>query len=253
MMHIFKAIIGLIFMQALTCMAATAAPCASTNVLGTSGTLSIHQQEWPTFGKNSQYPILPLQPHQYILTFDDGPATSTTPAILAILRDQCVKATMFMIGRRASQNPTLVKDAFADGHTMGSHSWSHAMLQKIPYDAAISEIVRGYEAVETAEFGKPRPPDSPRLFRFPDEHDTAALLVWAQSHKIAVAGVDLTPSDWRNDPPDVTFKRFKNMLDHVDRGIILLHDGLPNTVQLLPKILDELRARHASIIHLTVQ
>lgn len=252
-MHIYNALIGLIFMQATFNTAIIAAPCRPTKTLGTSGTLSIHQQEWPKFGKNSQYPVLPLQPHQYILTFDDGPAASTTPAILAILRSQCVKATMFMIGRRAVQNPSLVKDALADGHTIGSHSWSHAMLQKMSYDDAISEIVQGYEAVETAEFGQPRPPDSPRLFRFPDEHDTPALLVWAQSHKIAVAGVDLTPSDWRNDPPDVTFERFKNMLNQVDRGIILLHDGSPNTVQLLPMILDELRARHAAIIQLTVQ
>lgn len=252
-MHAFKAIIGLIFVQTLLSAAAIADPCAHTNVLGTSGTLSIHQQEWPKFGKNSQYPILPLKPHQYILTFDDGPFTSTTPAILAILREQCVKATMFMIGRRASQNPTLVKDAYADGHTIGSHSWSHAILQKLPYNAAITEIVQGYEAVETAEFSKPLPLISPRLFRFPDERDTSDLLAWAQSHNIAVAGVDLTPADWRNDPPDVTFERFKNMLDHVDRGIILLHDGLPNTVQLLPMILDELRARHATIVHLTVQ
>jgi peptidoglycan/xylan/chitin deacetylase (PgdA/CDA1 family) len=59
------------------------------------------------------------------LTFDDGPDPRATPAILALLDRHGVKATFFLLGRRAARHPELVDAIIAKGHTVGNHSYSH--------------------------------------------------------------------------------------------------------------------------------
>src|SRR3712207_3958510 len=43
------------------------------------------------------------------LTFDDGPVRANTPRILNVLSNHRVKATFFVIGKRARRYPRLVK------------------------------------------------------------------------------------------------------------------------------------------------
>ncbi|MCH3963042.1 MAG: polysaccharide deacetylase [Clostridium sp.] len=61
------------------------------------------------------------------LTFDDGPSTNNTPKILDTLKQYDVKATFFLIGKNAEQNPELVKKEVAQGHAVGNHTYSHDM------------------------------------------------------------------------------------------------------------------------------
>ena len=42
---------------------------------------------------------LPLEDHEVVLTFDDGPLPHNSNQILEILASQCVKATFFEIGQ----------------------------------------------------------------------------------------------------------------------------------------------------------
>lgn len=58
------------------------------------------------------------------LTFDDGPSTSITPKILDILKEKNVKATFFILNYD-SAGEQLVKRAYAEGHTIGIHGYSH--------------------------------------------------------------------------------------------------------------------------------
>ncbi|MDE7453426.1 MAG: polysaccharide deacetylase [Clostridia bacterium] len=59
------------------------------------------------------------------LTFDDGPSDKVTPKILDALKEENVKATFFIIGRQAQTRLPILKRAFAEGHTLGVHSYSH--------------------------------------------------------------------------------------------------------------------------------
>ncbi|MGD0584139.1 MAG: polysaccharide deacetylase family protein [Bacteroidales bacterium] len=59
------------------------------------------------------------------LTFDDGPDKSFTREILNILRNHNIRAAFFCIGFKAEKNPELVKAIDAEGHIIGSHSYSH--------------------------------------------------------------------------------------------------------------------------------
>jgi peptidoglycan-N-acetylglucosamine deacetylase len=62
------------------------------------------------------------------LTFDDGPDPATTPLLLDLLAAHGVRATFFVIGRRAKAHPALIRMILDGGHTVGNHSFSHDTL-----------------------------------------------------------------------------------------------------------------------------
>lgn len=59
------------------------------------------------------------------LTFDDGPIPQCTPQILAILKQQGVKATFFVVGDNVRKYPHLLDQILADGHRVGNHTFHH--------------------------------------------------------------------------------------------------------------------------------
>src|SRR3954447_10387190 len=89
---------------------AAAADCPGhPDALGTSRTLVVDPREHPRIG-TMQYPeTLPLEDHEVVLTFDDGPLPRNSDQVLAILAAQCIKATFFTIGRQARENPEGVR------------------------------------------------------------------------------------------------------------------------------------------------
>jgi peptidoglycan-N-acetylglucosamine deacetylase len=59
------------------------------------------------------------------LTFDDGPDPYFTPIVLQLLLKLEVKATFFLIGENAQENPHIVEQIIKNGHTIGNHSLDH--------------------------------------------------------------------------------------------------------------------------------
>src|ERR1700744_4338945 len=78
---------------------AMAADCpGNPNALGVSRTIVVDPSEHTRLG-SLQYPeSLPLNDHEVVLTFDDGPLPPYTSRILDTLASECVKATFFMVG-----------------------------------------------------------------------------------------------------------------------------------------------------------
>jgi cellulose synthase/poly-beta-1,6-N-acetylglucosamine synthase-like glycosyltransferase/peptidoglycan/xylan/chitin deacetylase (PgdA/CDA1 family) len=66
------------------------------------------------------------------LTFDDGPDPKWTPQVLDVLRRHHAHATFFVVGSRADRYPDLVRRILAEGHEIGSHSFTHADLSAVP-------------------------------------------------------------------------------------------------------------------------
>ena len=87
---------------------------------------------------------LPLADHEVVLTFDDGPLPKYSNQVLAILAEQCVKATFFIIGRQANANPEGVRKVANAGHTVGTHSQNHPLtFQKMPVEKVKQELDGG--------------------------------------------------------------------------------------------------------------
>src|ERR1700760_3577629 len=125
---------------ALTSAAAATPACHRKDALGTSRVLQVDAASTPRVGLKSFPDTLPLEDHEVVLTFDDGPWPPTTPKVLAALAHECVRATFFLIGKPASEHPDLVRRIAAEGHTIGHHTFSHRSLMRIPPGQTTDEI-----------------------------------------------------------------------------------------------------------------
>jgi peptidoglycan/xylan/chitin deacetylase (PgdA/CDA1 family) len=80
--------------------------------------------------KNLNYDSLvskeqPLYPKEVFLTFDDGPCINNTQKILKILKDNNVKASFFIVGLKATENPKILKELSDSGMCVAIHTYSH--------------------------------------------------------------------------------------------------------------------------------
>ncbi|MGQ0467267.1 MAG: polysaccharide deacetylase family protein [Sporichthyaceae bacterium] len=95
------------------------------------------------------------------LTFDDGPGEELTPGLLDVLRDVGVRATFLLVGSRAKERSDLVRRQVREGHEIGNHSWSHADLSLLEFDAVRRELTRTDDLLEELTGRRPvvvRPP-----------------------------------------------------------------------------------------------
>jgi len=117
--------------------------------LGVRRTLVVDPTEHPRVG-SMQYPeTLPLDDHEVVLTFDDGPIPRYTTPILETLASECVKATFFMVGQMARAYPSMVRRVYDDGHTIANHTQNHP-IRKMSADQAAREIEGGFETLRNA-------------------------------------------------------------------------------------------------------
>jgi peptidoglycan/xylan/chitin deacetylase (PgdA/CDA1 family) len=230
--------------------AAHAASCPRPGALGTSRTLAVDVAATPRVGLQSFPQTLPLADHEVVLTFDDGPWPPTTKRVLAALAEQCVKATFFLIGKSASEYPDVVRRIAAEGHTVGTHTWSHPSLMQIKPEAAAEEIDHGISAVEKVLHGVETTTPSTPFFRFPSFESTPASLDLLQSRGIVVFGADFWVSDWLRMTPKQELELITDRLKADGRGIILFHDTKTWTAAMLPAFLRYLRENGYHVVHI---
>lgn len=65
------------------------------------------------------------------LTFDDGPEPGITEFVLNVLANYKAKATFFCIGKNIEKYPLLYKRIMEEGHSIGSHTYSHLHAHRI--------------------------------------------------------------------------------------------------------------------------
>jgi peptidoglycan/xylan/chitin deacetylase (PgdA/CDA1 family) len=231
-----------------TAQTASAAECPGhPDALGTSRTLVVDPREHPRIGTMQYAQTLPLEDHEVVLTFDDGPLPRNSNQILQILADQCVKATFFTIGQQANANPEGVRKVRDAGHTVATHTQNHPLnMQRLPIDRAIKEIDDGIASV-TAALGDGTAPAP--FFRIPGLARADATEAYAASKGIQVWSADFPADDWRHVSPQRVYDLAIQRLEAHGKGILLLHDIQARTVAALPRILHELKARGYRIVH----
>ena len=215
--------------------------------LGTSRAIVVDPTEHPLIGSQDYRESLPLEDHEIVLTFDDGPLPPSTARILDILASECVKATFFMVGRMAQSYPALVQRAYAAGHTIATHSQNHPLtFQRMPVDKAAREIEDGFQSVRTA-LGNPKGVSD--FFRFPGLLRQASVERYLTSRGYQTWSVDFMADDWRHINDNEIVRRAITRIEARGRGILLLHDIHPKTALALPALLRELKARGYKIVH----
>ncbi len=225
-----------------------AADCpGNPDAIGTSRTIVVDPREHPRIGSFQYAETLPLEDKEVVLTLDDAPRPASAPA-LDILAAHCVKATYFIIGKHARDYPDILRRIQAAGHTIGTHSEKHPLtFNRMATARAEKEIddgiasVRGVlgEQAEIAPFFR-----IPGLLRGDTVESVAAargLMVWS---------TDVMSHDWkRRITADGIVRRTIDRLEAKGRGILLLHDIHPKTVEALPLIFRELKQRGYRIVH----
>ncbi len=235
---------------AATPAAASAAPastCANPNALGLTRTVEIDTTGGPGFGFEHFKQHDFLRTGEVVLTFDDGPWPTNTPAVLKALADHCIKATFFPIGKHATYYPEILKQVAEAGHTIGSHTWSHQDLSKkgMTVDQAKEEIEKGISAVAMA---LDSPPAS--FFRFPALRHPPELVTYLGERNIASFSTDLDSFDFKARKGEQIVKAVMSKLEKHGKGIVLMHDFQHATAEALPALLAELKAKGYKIVHL---
>ena len=243
--------VPLVFVFALTMAPAQAqSSCEGrADVLGTARILAVDAATTPRVGRKSFPQTLPLAPREVVLTFDDGPWPGTTPRILDALKAECVRATFFLLGRNAVARPDLARREIAEGHTVGTHTYSHPPLDRMPFAGAIAEIDRGFTGVETALYGQPSQTPRTPFFRFPGFASTPALLDYLEKRGIVAFGADLWASDWNPQSPGQQLQLVLQRLEASRGGIVLFHDTRAQTAAMLPEFLRALKSGRYSVVH----
>ncbi len=147
------------------------------------------------------------------LTFDDGPDSLYTPQILDVLKEYKVKATFFLIGKRADLFPDVVKRMVNEGHIVGNHTWSHPNIVKLDNGAMLKEIRDAEEALSKLTGYRTA------LFRSPygSIDEKRIKEIGKLNYKIIAWNVDSL--DWKS----LTAEQVKyNILENVKEGSVIL-------------------------------
>jgi len=237
----------------LTCTAAQPASAADCpghpDALGTSRTLVVDPREHPRIGTMQYAETLPLKDHEVVLSFDDGPLPHNSDQVLAILASQCVKANFFTIGQMARTFPEGVRKLRDAGHTIGTHTQTHPLtMNRLPIERAKAEIDDGIASVKAA-LGADADKSLSPFFRFPGLLRAEAGEDYLASKGIQTWSADFLADDWRHISSQRVYDLAIQRIEAKRKGILLLHDIQARTVAALPRILQTLKARGYSIVH----
>lgn|SRR3989338_256364 len=172
------------------------------------------------------------------LTFDDGPTQTYTPQILAILKKYHIKATFFMVGTNAKNNPDMVKMVYADGHAVNSHSLTHPMLTKLK-DAELHKEVAMPQVIIYNIIGT-----KPLCLRYPFGASNEHVRQVIRSEEIMPVPMGFNSFDYERPGTD---KIVSWILKNAHSGqVILLHDGFAKreqTVAALSQIIEGIQKK----------
>lgn len=161
------------------------------------------------------------------LTFDDGPNSKWTPKLLDGLKERNTKATFFLIGSSAKENPEIVKRIYEEGHLIGNHTYNHVSLKEGNQEEAEEEIAMTDQVIYeiTGEHtAYVRPPFG--LWREGLEQKMQILpVMW-----------NIDPLDWQSEDTGEIVQ--KVVTEAREGAIILLHDCYESSVLAALEIVD---------------
>lgn len=163
------------------------------------------------------------------LTFDDGPDSIQTPKILDVLKEYGAVATFFCIGEKVENNPELVNRIIEEGHRVGNHSYNHS--GKFPV-FSLNKMLRDLTLCDSA-LDKIEP-NREKLFRppFGVTNPTIAKAIKLKGYKSI--GWNIRSLDTVKSPTKVLLRIERQLKPG---SILLLHDRLNNSDELLLKVL----------------
>lgn len=167
------------------------------------------------------------------LTFDAGYENGNTPSILEALKKHKASATFFAVGNFISDNPDLIRQMVAEGHTVGNHTMTHPDMSGISSLESFRQELEGVETLYESVTGE----KMVKFYRPPQGIYSTSNLTMAKELGYSTFFWSLAYVDWIQDQQPSKEEAFEKLLGRIHPGaIILLH----NTSSTNGAILDEL-------------
>lgn len=177
------------------------------------------------------------------LTFDDGPDPIQTPKVLKVLKEHQATACFFCIGRKIEGNEKLLQQMVAEGHLIGNHSFTHSGL------FPLYRLSRMKKDLQTCQSELERVTSQPvTLFRPPFGVTNPTIAKAVRQLGYTSIGWNIRTLDTQQPSPEKVLDRIRKGLK--PGSIILLHDRMPDSGQLVKQILDLLKEQGYTIVRL---
>ncbi|MCB9232763.1 MAG: polysaccharide deacetylase family protein [Bacteroidia bacterium] len=174
---------------------------------------------------------------QVFLTFDDGPTRFTQP-VCNLLKENNIRANFFVLGKNVRENPALFTALTQSGNEISLHSETHANLAKMhDFKALQAEVVAPLTLV------REKYNCQIDYFRAPyGSRDLAALGLIMDTYKKHILW-NIDSQDWQAGfTKEVMLERVTRLVHLYHGGIVLFHDSRQKVVDVLPELIDHLKA-----------
>lgn len=177
------------------------------------------------------------------LSFDDGPHPTWSPLILDTLKKYNTPAAFFCIGKNINGNEALLNRIKDEGHIAGNHSYTHHFWFDMFGSKKMLADMRQIDTAVMNIIGL-----KPALFRPP-------YGVMNPNLKKAIKKAGYTPVGWSIRSLDTVIKDKPKLLSRITKqikpgAIILLHDSVEITADILPELIVQIKNKGFSIVRL---
>lgn len=156
------------------------------------------------------------------------------PVMLAVLEKNKVKATFFIEGRWAKENPELVKKIKDAGHEIGNHSYSHPDMARITTDQIRRQIR------STNEVLKEITGETPVWFAPPSGSFRQDVITIADEYKMDTVLWSVDTIDWQKPEPGVLVER---VIKKVHNGAMILMHPTDSTSRSLETLIQSIKQK----------
>lgn len=172
------------------------------------------------------------------LTFDAGYENGNVAKILDILQEKQVTGTFFILGNLITSSPDLVRRMADEGHVVGNHTYHHRDMTRLDRDEFAKEISSLEEA-----YGKATGRELSKYYRPPEGRFSEANLKQVSELGYSTVFWSFAYADWDNNNQPSKDAAVKKILENVHNGaVLLLHPTSKTNADILPQIIDSLRA-----------
>ncbi|HAL74475.1 MAG TPA: hypothetical protein DCM45_05205 [Clostridiales bacterium] len=188
---------------------------------------------------------LPLTDRKVVyLTMDNGyEFNNYTGQILDTAKMKGVPITFFIIGSYLTNNTDLVIRMAEEGHTVANHSYIHPDTVKMLDEKGAEAVIADIHRLETA-YKDLTGQDMVKLYRPPSGVYSERLLDLMSREGYKTVFWSFAYSDWlTDDQPDPAEAKARILGQLHNGSIILLHAVSKTNTELLPELIDEIRAR----------
>ncbi len=178
----------------------------------------------------------PASKRQVALTFHGAGDLGLARSILAIARAKKARITVMAVGTWLEQNPDMATAILSAGHELGNHTYSHLDINSLPVDEIDSEIVKCRDLLAKLTGS---PGSYFRQSQSQHASDQVRSLAGQAGYRVCLS-YNLDSLDY-TDPGGAAVRA--NLQAATNGSIVSMHLGHQSTVDALPGVLDDLRAR----------